>query len=656
MRPPALLEASLILTLLIPGPVTAYKFGDCRDRVLSILNGTGDPIKTGPNSNISKDVLQRYLYNGPVASLDASYPREKYTALTLEGCRVLCFDPIDSYITSNPSLSLSIVANWILPIFALLACLPYDSLHSRLPGQPWHQGRIGKTVKTLLNWIGSPPTALTAILFNIYQIRKCRSYCFFSSGTPEQVRDEQTKKNAYYVLSCLNQFELPDRDVRQDFVGVVAYGLRKPLENPGLPQDRAQATRSQQAALRARELLAALAFQLRMHRRRGTYPAGINIVVFLVAFGVSVWLAFADLGQWVTAHSLALGLLMNWLPTLVMFSIVDRNPVSAVRSKILVERWLWNVEALERWESPRPPRPVVPPSVSAPPNLNLNVDSTAIDWWTPAKQTSRQGTSRHPEPPPPADAPAGLPNIFVPTAFSLGEFVGQGRKMGYQGLAIDILTSIYDLRQNPQTIKTIADKTGTKLNRRFKRPWAWLFLAVFSFFLFWWGICMAFLVSYQTPTVGLSCRSGSYLLYGLLASLAWVASLVRKNPGTKTRAVCYLINLLACLVLATIVLAQVTGLFNNCACKCGFAGYTDLRDAEFYRLFFGVETWWAIGAAVGGFAPVFCFVASAVLLRKLKVLWKASEQDQPSWELTDWGQGPTQRERETIYASMMWLT
>jgi hypothetical protein len=198
----------------------------------------------------------------------------------------------------------------------------------------------------------------------------------------------------------------------------------------------------------------------------------------------------------------------------------------------------------------------VPPSVSAPPNPNA--DSTAIDWWTPAKQTSRQATSRHPEPPPPADAPAGLPNIFVPTAFCLGEFVGQGRKMGYQGLAFDFLTSIYDLRQNPHTIKTIADKTSTKLNRCFKRPGAWLSLAAFSFLLFWWSIGMAFMVSYQTPTAGLACRSGSYLLYGILASIAWCVSLVRKNPGEKTRAACYLVNLLSCCALTMIVLAQVS--------------------------------------------------------------------------------------------------
>ncbi len=101
---------------------------------------------------------------------------------------------------------------------------------------------------------------------------------------------------------------------------------------------------------------------------------------------------------------------------------------------------------------------------------------------------------------------------------------------------------------------------------------------------------------------------------------------------------------------------KITGLFNNCACKCGLGRYTDLRDSEFYRQHFGVQTWWAIGAAVGGFGPVVCLIASAKLLRSLKVLWKASEQDQPSWELTDWGQEPNQRERDTIYASMIWLT
>ncbi len=50
-------------------------------------------------------------------------------------------------------------------------------------------------------------------------------------------------------------------------VRVLTYGLRKPLAPwLGNPRDRERATRAQDAALRARELLAALAFQLRMMR------------------------------------------------------------------------------------------------------------------------------------------------------------------------------------------------------------------------------------------------------------------------------------------------------------------------------------------------------------------------------------------------------
>jgi hypothetical protein len=149
MGPARLFEPALLLTLLISSPATAYGFTDCRDRVQAILNGTGDPIKTGPNSNMTLAALQRYLYQGPIMSLDPSYPRENYTALTLEGCQILCFNTLDPYIDSDPSLFLSILANWILPIVSLHASLPYDSLHPRLPGQAWHQGRIGKTTKTL---------------------------------------------------------------------------------------------------------------------------------------------------------------------------------------------------------------------------------------------------------------------------------------------------------------------------------------------------------------------------------------------------------------------------------------------------------------------------------------------------------------------------
>jgi hypothetical protein len=63
------------------------------------------------------------------------------------------------------------------------------------------------------------------------------------------------------------------------------------------------------------------------------YPAYLSIMIFIfVAFPVSVALAFAELGQASTAHSLALGVLFGWLPILVILCILDRNPVSSDRS------------------------------------------------------------------------------------------------------------------------------------------------------------------------------------------------------------------------------------------------------------------------------------------------------------------------------------
>ena len=61
------------------------------------------------------------------------------------------------------------------------------------------------------------------------------------------------------------------------------------------------------------------------------------------------------------------------------------------------------------------------------------------------------------------------------------------------------------------------------------------------------------------------------------------------------------------------------------------------RDADFFQDHFHVARWWVVGAIVGGMPPLVSFVVSAVLLRRLKGLWAASEQSPPSWEMTDWG-------------------
>ena len=136
------------------------------------------------------------------------------------------------------------------------------------------------------------------------------------------------KRDAYYVLSCIGQFRLEHED--EEFVKALTYGLFRPL----VAMDRGEpATGDVEAREWTAELLQEMAFQLRMLRRRGVYPAFLGIFVFCIAYAVAVVLAFANVGERATAHALAFGILVSWLPLLVLFAIIDRNPVSADRSR-----------------------------------------------------------------------------------------------------------------------------------------------------------------------------------------------------------------------------------------------------------------------------------------------------------------------------------
>jgi uncharacterized membrane protein (DUF485 family) len=136
-----------------------------------------------------------------------------------------------------------------------------------------------------------------------------------------------TTCDVYFILSCMNQFELPSSpQLRRRFLEVLIYGLFRPLTSSSADDEGGG------DAVLLRELAATMAFQLRMLRRRGVIPTLGSLATFLIAFVFSVVLAFDDLGDRTTAHSLGIGLLFGWLPLLIISSIIDRNPVSADRS------------------------------------------------------------------------------------------------------------------------------------------------------------------------------------------------------------------------------------------------------------------------------------------------------------------------------------
>jgi len=252
---------------------------------------------------------------------------------------------------------------------AILLSLPYEA----------GSGRKLQKLQTILvsvsNWLGSPQTSLAAAVWNFRQTESCQSRIRdilqrLPKGTGGK-EDDQTLLDALYVLSCFNQFDLRpkagmpaedavdlgDLEVETDgnlLLRTMIYGLFRPISaSPKAPPAAPAPRRRLRAAgqLRraynqefqikglawspeneqriTRNLLNTLAHKLRMHRRRGVVPILANLAVFLLAYIFSIVLAFSDLGENTTVFVLDLALLFSWLPVLVVFAIVDRNPVSS---------------------------------------------------------------------------------------------------------------------------------------------------------------------------------------------------------------------------------------------------------------------------------------------------------------------------------------
>lgn len=192
----------------------------------------------------------------------------------------------------------------IFPL-AIVLSLPYESLHKR---------KKRGTFLALLNWLGSPQTALTSTIFNFYQI-KAAHMRYKDSGSSGLWRD------IYYVATCFNQFDFPASAKQSKLYETLMYGLFHPTIASG------SATMNEPTG----ELIITLAKQLRLLRRRAVMPTLASLGTFLAAFIFSVVLSFAQVDNHTRVDLLVVGLFFSWLPALVITTIVDRNPVSSDR-------------------------------------------------------------------------------------------------------------------------------------------------------------------------------------------------------------------------------------------------------------------------------------------------------------------------------------
>lgn len=150
-----------------------------------------------------------------------------------------------------------------------------------------------------------------------------------------------------------------------------------------------------------------LATLIRKGRKKGVVPVFISLLWFIFSLEISIQQAYGDFGENRTAHNMALGCLLSWLPVLILTSIVDRNPIAA--DSILLELNSF----LDRVRSAL---------------LDVNLRTTYI-----------QDISRH------QDDFAWTTALDIEDYFHLDfftEFAGQGRLRWHYGVAHSIIASI----------------------------------------------------------------------------------------------------------------------------------------------------------------------------------------------------------------------
>jgi len=545
--------------------VSAANFTACKNTIESKLHSKNATVRLE---------IEPILWptNAPITHFRYDNTRRPLL-VTTDGCIKECGQSPDIHSVND---AFQVLTTWVLPMLALVAQLPFESLSKYKRQNLW----------ALMAWIGSPATTLAATIWNIYVIREC-------AKKAAEDNNEPCRRDVYYVLSCLNQYEyplpLPDWDIQGQNHQVLNnttpgwhirdqalfYGLCVPLQRGNTAaQHRAE----------AQWMIQELAYQLRMNRRRAVLPLSLSLIWFYVSFVISIVIAFEDLGDNTTAHSLALGLLLSWLPSLVLVTIIDRNPITATRCKVLIERWLYNCDKLLHDNDKR---------------------------WTEGDHN-----------------------------FIVGDFIGQGRYPGYRGVGITVLHWMEDNRITPNGVDMgpdhrMDDNKHNKFMRQcISRPWAWVRRWLVGLFIQSVGVGMAFLVSFNTPIVGLGCRTFLYLLYYLFSLGPWLLEAFLRDQS-RYRSVPLYVNRFcstaAALLLPLIMFFQVFNALNSCYCKASvlgtknYGGYVDFENAQYYKGAFNIMEYWA-PAAVSGLLTSFgvlCWVVAK--WSRCRTLWSQRE-------------------------------
>lgn len=365
------------------------------------------------------------------------------------------------------------ITTWVLPIIGLMVQAPYES------NEAW------ETIFSIFRWAGSPIAALSYIFWNIKVTGKCALMVDMSTKYdeyPPEGSEFSYMRDSLYILCIMNQYtpkpSLPPVEAEHLLRLAIFSNL---LQLKGSSDER-------DSLLHRRTVLARA---LREGRKKGVIPVFVSFLWFVFALVLSIELAFNSIGGNETAHDLAIGLLVGWLPVLIVACAVDRNLVSADAIREHLNELVHDVRLA-----------LLDPTVLQKYKETTNTGDEDFAWM----------------------ASLGKEELFGGEFFV--RFGGQGRTHFHYGVAHPLLSGIEtkfmaaygrDWLRHGYAARLAIVVGSRNLNglKMFDPRMAWQITSAIVTV----SSCSiaAFIISYFTPTVGLGCRSGGYLIYIVIA-------------------------------------------------------------------------------------------------------------------------------------------
>ncbi|KAF1950600.1 hypothetical protein CC80DRAFT_482449 [Byssothecium circinans] len=427
-------------------------------------NFTECAARYAANTTEGAALRHQWGWNGTIVGI----PRNDLTLISRAGCEHLCGKDPDYYPWEDVS---NTITTWILPIVGTLLQAPFES------------NAFIRTVLAITRWVGSPIASLSYVLWNIKVSAKAALMVDMAvtyDSTPERKTDFGSMRDSMYLLLAMNQYSMKAETAvwKKETEGL----LRIVLFSKDLKLTDTDKTLRQMRRILAREL--------REMRRRGVVPVFVSILWFLFAFALSIQAAFGDFGENRTAHDLALGCLLAWFPILIMSSIVDRNPIAANAIRRKLNALVDHVRHALRDETHR--NDFLKSFADQPEfhSLKLWVENVA-------------------------NKAEFMDEFFV-------DFAGQARIRWHYGAAHPILSDIESCYIAGKGRNWLADekaaRTSLVLGEVNEEGLVWFdireYWQVASAIIIVGASCGgAFILSFFTPTVGLGCRSGGYVIF-----------------------------------------------------------------------------------------------------------------------------------------------